>query len=325
MRGKGGTTLSEVANLQRLAKKIAQWGVVIATVAVLIHVAQQHSENLGEIDFALNVWWLVIAAVATTAANLLLPLGWRRILNSLEHDLEPSRAVRLWCLAQTGRYLPTGLVAVVSRVQLAAKEGVSRAVTLSSIAIETAILIGWASLVCSLFVPSSALPAPARWTASIVSLIGLFVAPWFAPAICHQLSRLKRVSLPAVKTRFLNKAVFLLGASVAVRAAGSLCIAAAILKLDGSSALLTVGAIYAGVVAGMIGITPAGLGVREAVMTSILASHFGLVDAAAFALLTRAWEFSFEMLFLGAASWWGRKKQDLGDFGMDSPDAEGKL
>lgn len=314
-----------MAILKKRAKQIAQWAVVITTAVVLIRVAKQHSRDLEGIDVNLDLRWLAIAAAATTTANLLLPLGWRQILNSLDNDLKSARAVRLWSLAQTGRYLPTGLVAVVSRVQLAAKEGVSRAVTLASIAIETAVLIGWASLVCSLFVPSTALPAPARWTAAIVSLIGLFVAPWFAPAICHQLSRLKRVSLPAVKTRFLNKAVFLLGASVAVRAAGSLCIAAVILKLDGSTALLTVGAIYAGVVAGMIGITPAGLGVREAVMTSILASHFGLVDAAAFALLTRAWEFIFEMLFLGAASWWGRKKQDLGDFGMDSPDAEGKL
>tara|TARA_Y100000588_G_scaffold325139_1_gene358717 strand:- start:567 stop:818 length:252 start_codon:yes stop_codon:yes gene_type:complete len=82
---------------------------------------------------------------------------------------------------------------------------------------------------------------------------------------------------------------------------------------------------YAAVVAGMIGITPAGLGVREGVMTAILASRFGLADAAAFSLLVRAWEFGSEMLFLGAASWWGRLRKSSTQSGMDSEIADGKL
>tara|TARA_B100000674_G_scaffold216319_1_gene177405 strand:- start:120 stop:347 length:228 start_codon:yes stop_codon:yes gene_type:complete len=75
----------------------------------------------------------------------------------------------------------------------------------------------------------------------------------------------------------------------------------------------------------MIGVTPAGLGVREGVMAAILASHFGLVDAAAFALLSRAWEFSFEMLFLAAATWWGRQRKSPTQSGMDSHVPDGKL
>ena len=75
---------------------------------------------------------------------------------------------------------------------------------------------------------------------------------------------------------------------------------------------LVVGAAYAAVIAGMIGITPAGLGVREGVMAAVLVDRFGIADAAAFALLIRAWEFGFEMELLGAASWWGRRHRGEG-------------
>ena len=78
-------------------------------------------------------------------------------------------------------------------------------------------------------------------------------------------------------------------------------------------------------VAGMVGVTPAGLGVREGVMAAILVDRFGLADAAAFALLSRAWEFSFEMVFLGAASWWGRRRPHNSDMRADSDSREGRL
>ena len=317
--------LSNVAKLRRQAKKITQWSVVFATVAVLVQVAREHSTNFGDINLDLDAKWLVIAAIATTVANLLLPLGWRSLLSSFNHDLKPSRAMRLWCLAQTGRYLPTGLVAVVSRVQLAAKEGISKAVTLTSIGIETVILLGWAVLICSIFIPSSVIPTATRWLAGIASSIGLIAGTAFAPVICRQLSKFKRLSVSEIKTRYLGDAVALLGSSVAARAVGSVCLAAAILNLDASSVSLTVGAVYAGVVVGMIGVTPAGIGVREGVMTAILASQFGLTDAAAFALLARAWEFTFEVFFLAAATWLGRNRKDLGNFIMDSSTAKGKL
>jgi len=101
----------------------------------------------------------------------------------------------------------------------------------------------------------------------------------------------------------------LLGASVATRAVGTICLAAGFLHVDSGDIPLVIGAAYAAVVAGMIGVTPAGLGVREGVMAAILAKQFGLADAAAFALMTRAWEFASEMLFLAVASWWGRNRQ----------------
>ena len=312
-------------DLRRYAKQTAQWAIVIATIVVLFRVGQQHQADLTQLDLKFNVGWLPLAAIATLAANLLLPLGWRRIVASFNQSLTPGQAVRVWCLAQTARYFPTGLLAVVSRLKLATKEGISKSVTATSIAIETAILFGWAVLICALFVPSTTFPALMRWLGGAVAAVGLTLTPWVVPTIGKLLARTKSFALPTPKPRLLSEGTGLLGASVAVRAVGTVCLATGFFDSTAGAIPLILGASYAAVVAGMIGVTPAGLGVREGVMAAILASHFGLVDAAAFALLSRAWEFAFEMLFLAAAAWWGRRQKSPTHSVMDSQIPDGKL
>ena len=312
-------------DLRRYAKQTTQWAIVVATIVVLFRVGRQHQADLTQIDLRLNLGWLPLAAIATITANLLLPLGWRQIIASFNHSLAPGRAVRVWCLAQTARYFPTGLLAIASRLKLATKEGISKSVTATSIAIETAILFGWAALICALFVPSTTFPTLVRWLGGTVAAVGLALTPWAVPTAGKLLARTKRFELPAPKPPLLSQATGLLGASVAIRAVGTLCLAAGFFNSTSDAIPLILGASYAAVVAGMIGVTPAGLGVREGVMAAILASHFGLVDAAAFALLSRAWEFSFEMLFLAVAAWWGRQRKSPTESGMDSHIPDGKL
>ena len=53
-------------------------------------------------------------------------------------------AVRVWCLSQTARYLPTGVAGFAARVVMAAKEGVPRTLTSATLAIELGLLAAWA-------------------------------------------------------------------------------------------------------------------------------------------------------------------------------------
>ena len=307
------------------AKLVVRWVVVVATAIVLFRVGSDHSSDLRAVDLDFDVFWLASAVIATAAANLLLPLGWRQIVISFDQALSAGPAVRLWCLAQTARYLPTGLLAVTSRLQLAARAGISRSITASSIVIETTALFGWALLVCAFFVPSTTLPLGIRWLLAISCVLGLITSPWLISFVSIRVSRIKKLTLPRPCTRLMANSVALLGASVASRAIGTTCLAVGFLGIGSGDVTLVVGAAYAGVAAGMIGVTPAGLGVREGVMAAILASRFGLSDAAAFALLSRAWEFSFEMVFLGVASWWGRSNQSQKNSGKDSSVPGAKL
>ena len=318
-RDRGGTTLTLVGQtwLQR-SRAAIRWVVVAATVAVLFRVASGHTSELKAIELDFNIFWMANAAIATTAANLLLPLGWRQILISFDQVLSAGPAVRLWCLAQTARYLPSGLLAIASRLQLATKAGISRTITATSLVVETATLFAWALLVCAIFAPSVALPVGIRWLLGITCAFGLINSSWLISFACVRMSRLKKLNMSKPHGRFLVKSTALLGASVATRAIGTTCLAVGFLGIDSSDVTLIIGAAYAGVAAGMVGITPAGLGVREGVMTAILAHRFGLSDAAAFALVSRAWEFAFEMVFLMVASWWGRGSQSNSESDKDS-------
>lgn len=324
--GNGGSSLGLVKKRWRqITTKTVQWAVVAATVAVILRLARQQSEGLKDLDLQLEPFWLIHAAIATGAANLLLPLGWRRLIASYGQLLDAGRAVRLWCLAQTARYLPSGLLAVASRLQLAAKEGVPRSLTATSIAIETFVLFSWAVIACALFVPSSSVPGMVRWVSGIAASAGLLAAPWLIPTVGARLSRIKKFAVASPQRRPLAEGIALLGTSVAARAVGTVALAAACFNVNSTDVPLIIGASYAAIVAGMVGVTPAGLGVREGVMAAILVDRFGLADAAAFALLSRAWEFSFEMVFLGAASWWGRRRPHNSDMRADSDSREGRL
>ena len=298
---------------------------MIATIVVVIRVGSQRGSDLKGVDLDLNFFWLGSAAVATATANLLLPMGWNCLIASFGSGLATGRAIRLWCLAQTARYVPTGLLAVVSRVQLATKEGISRSLTLASVAIETGALLGWSVVFCALFVPSTTFPELARLLAGGCSALILFCAPGLIRRVPQRFPILKSIGTVAPDSGLLVRAFGLWGVSVAVRGVGTICLAAGFLNLHSDDVPLVIGAMYASVVVGMIGITPAGLGVREGIMTAILASRLGIADAAAFSLFVRAWEFGSEMLFLGAASWWGRQRKSSTQSDMDSEIPDGRL
>ena len=286
-----------------------RWATVVATVAVLINLAFKHSSDLTGFSFKISPHWLIPALIATTVANLLLPLGWQNLVRAYGHEINKSSAIKLWCFAQTGRYLPTGLIAVASRISLALKLSVPKSVTAASIAVETLFLIGWAAAVCAIFIPSTFLPLVFKWLLGISASSGLLLLPLLMSGIGAKLTKTNPLKGDASTRRHIYQAGTLFGASVLIRTLGIVAVAFAFLGIQGSDINLLVGASYAGILAGMIGITPAGIGVREGVITTILATQIGIGDATAFAVLSRAWEFGAEMLFLGAASWWDHKKK----------------
>src|SRR6056297_2680013 len=147
---------------RRWLARVVRWAVGIATVVVLVQIGREQADELGSVSFDVSPAWLVPAAVLTVAADLALPFGWRHLVSAYGWPLGRGRAVRAWALSQATRYLPTGLVAVASRVSLAAAEGVPRSVAGASVAIETAVLLGWSVVIGAVAIPSSVVPLPLR-------------------------------------------------------------------------------------------------------------------------------------------------------------------
>lgn len=300
----------ERPSVRRRVWQAARWVVGILTVLVLVRVAIDQADELRRVDLTVRPLWLPFAAVLTIAAGVVLPLAWRHVLVAYGWQIGRGRALRIWCLSQATRYLPTGAMAVASRLSLTAAEGVPRSVAAASFAVESVLLVGWAALIGAVFVPSSVIPGPLRALLAVGAAAGLATLPWSLRLVGGRLPRLEALAPERLQVRELVEAIALFGANTALRAGRFVALAAALLPVAVGDVPVLLGAAYAGVVAGMVGITPAGLGVREGVIVAVLSDRVGVGDAAALAVALRAWDFVIELGFLAVATVVGRRRPE---------------
>jgi uncharacterized membrane protein YbhN (UPF0104 family) len=130
-------------------------------------------------------------------------------------------------------------------------------------------------------------------------LVGSVAALAVAPFALRLGNRL--VPVGAHHARDLYEAEALYGVNDVVRSVGFLFVTAAVHPLAGRDLFLVVGAVNAGMAVGMVGFTPAGLGVREGVIAALLGPRFGVGNGAALAVAYRLWEFAIELVWLAVA------------------------
>lgn len=311
---------------RRRAGAAVQWLLGLATAAMIGWLAVRYWDDLRRIDLQVDAVGLLGAVVVSMTATWCLALGWRELIGGYGTRLAQGPALRVWMLSQATRYLPTGLVPIAARAGLAAPLGVNRAAAGASVIVETATLVGWSAVFAALWAPADWLGTAGGWLARIVigvgAAIGLATLPWtLAGAWWRRIDDLmrRRVVLRwlsgRMQTDALNaerttvwRATFVYGLAVAQRLMAAVLLAGALLAAGADDIWLIAGATAAGIVVGMVGITPAGLGVREVVVAALLAERFGVGDAAAFAIAVRALEFAHELVLLPLAAAAGRAK-----------------
>ena len=324
---------------RRTVGRLLRWLVVLATVVLLAGVVISRWDSLQDTDFNLSGRWLVPASLLALLATMLLVLSWRSLLTAYGCSLKPLPAMRIWSFSQATRYLPSGLVPVAARAWLAAPSSVPRLVSAMSVLVETAALLGWAALAAAIWAPGDWIHPALRVALGTAALVGLITLPftlagvrlrgrsratkWVSRRIGDLLGRLgvRQEINDALATGMLQasrvgvwKAGGLYGTAVATRLAAFALLAAAVLPLGetasstsvASDLWLVVGAAAASLVVGMVGITPAGLGVRETLLTTFLTARFGLGDALSYSIALRAWEIVLELLFIAVAAYVGR-------------------
>lgn len=285
--------------------RLARLAVVAAVVAVVAKVAVDNAGALSRVRLQLDALWLVAAVPCTASAGLLLALGWRRLLAAWGSDLGLAAAIRIWWRAQASRYLPTGMVAVASREVLSARQGVPRSLGAASNLVEIGILVAWGAVVAGALLPSSVLPLVLRALVVAAGAALLAGLPWALRLGRRLLPSRLLGRLPALASTGLcpgahYRAAVLYGASVAAKSAAFVLVAAAILPVHPGEVALLMGAVQGASVVGILGVTPAGIGVREGVMALVLGPSLGLGSALALAVVWRAWELAFELVWLGA-------------------------
>jgi len=272
--------------------------------------AAANIDELRDADLDIGPWWWVAAAPFTAAASVVLPLAWHRAVAGLGGRLESRRAVEIWWVSQAARFVVTMVGSAAGRVALAAREGVAVEVAAAAQVVELVLLVGWTTLLGAL--PGRDLPVPGavRWALLAVAAAGLVALPWSAAAGLRLVGRFR----PGVGARQVDRpaligASLLYGLNAVLRSAAFVLVAAGLLPVDAGDAVPLVAGWNLAAVAGIVGITPAGIGVREGVMVGLLERRFGLGGAAALAAAWRAWELAFELASVATVTVLGRRRR----------------
>lgn len=304
--GAGGST----SQARRLLGRSARMVLALVAVGILLYVGHSNAHDLTKVKLRLSPAWLVAAFPFYAASSLCLALGWRQQLAAFGHRLPVAVAIRIWWRAQLARYVPSGLAAFASRAALGRDAGVPPAVGAASLVFELVTIIGWGCVAAAIGLPSILLAGPLRLALGAAAAAGLASLPFTYPRVARlgrRIPALQTLSATPARRPALYGGVGLYGTSVALKSVSFVLFAAALVSTRTSDGWLLAGAVQAAAVIGIIGVTPAGIGVREGAMIGLLSHRFGTTDAAALAVAWRAWEFSFELSWLGLGTVIGRR------------------
>jgi uncharacterized membrane protein YbhN (UPF0104 family) len=286
--------------------KVGRAVFAVALIGLLVLAAVDNYGKLKDVDLQPQPGWALAAVPFTFIGGLALPLAWRHVLFAYGYSLERATALRIWCISQASRFVPTGAVMVASRVALTARQDVPKSVAGASVAIELGLMLLWGAFYTA-WLPSYWVPGPLRVLLAVGAIGALVALPWLLRVVGRFLPRFPAIAPDALRVRHLYEAIALYGVNDLVRCIGFFFIAASLHTVDRSDLLWITAAVNLSVVIGMVGITPAGLGVREGVLAALLAPRVGAGNALAMSVVFRAWDFLFELVWMAIAVTWERQ------------------
>jgi uncharacterized membrane protein YbhN (UPF0104 family) len=269
-------------------------GIVIGVAGLAFVVARvvRDRDEIADALAAASPGGLIVAFVAGLAAMTLLGANWLAILRAGGAHAPWRRGLGWFFVGQLGKYVPGGIWPIVGQAELAARDGVPRSTAYRSTALSmVATLLGAAAVaaLAGLVAPSGARLIPALLALGVtVVLIGLAFAP--LRRVLHRLAdrvTTRELRLPegawfaGIVARYLP-----MWALFAVMTIGSAHALGASLDAE-----LVLTLIYAACLSWMAGFVivglPGGLGVREAVLISLLTGPLGAGVAVSTALISR--------------------------------------
>jgi uncharacterized membrane protein YbhN (UPF0104 family) len=257
-----------------------------------------------------DLGYLALATLVLAVSYAMVAALWAAALRRAA-GLALAGGMRIWFASNLARYVPGNVWSFVGAVELARREGVPRRTTLAVMALAQLLSVGTALLVgLPVLVAGEVRPGRA------VALGGLAVAvaALLAVALRHRAAALLRRRYPEVGARELAPpprfAAALAGGYGLYWVVTGLAFAGLIRSLRPLAAgevPLAVAAYAAAYAVGFLAlVTPAGLGVREGVLTLALAQVMPAGAALAVALLSRLWMMLVELLGAGLMQLLGR-------------------
>ena len=268
---------------QRLVRA-AKTLLVVATLALAGRVVAHQWAGVRDGLGTLSVGWTSLSAAFALAALVAIALSWREVLADLGSALPLPTALRIFLLAQLGKYLPGGVFALAGQMEVASRYGVSRAraAAASVVTLWLGIAMGGLVGLGALALLPRDLAGPFLPALLLVPLAGLLHPRPLNALINRGLALLRRPPLEH------SLSVFGTGRALCWSAASWLLLGLhvwALCRDVGATqpvlALAITGFAAAWLIGFVVVIAPAGFGVREAVLVAVLGGSLAAGSSAA--------------------------------------------
>ncbi len=255
--------------------------------------------------------WIGLSVPLLASARLVLALAQREIYRRAGYQLTVGESIGLITVPQLGKYLPGKVMTVAGHMGIARSFGVPPAVSGSAVILQQALTLATTTtLGLMLLLTRSGQHSQAdfvRLTLGGVVLLLLLLA-LLHPKVYLRLVNLflrvlkrrpveMQISLPLMirlfATAFLYSALGIGGFAV---------MAAGVIDVPFSSVLMLAGAYCLASVGGFLALfAPAGIGVREGIMLTVIGGFLSPAQAALIVVAARLWAMAMDVLMAGVA------------------------
>ncbi len=231
--------------------------------------------------------WIALAVLVILVSYAMSVEAWRRILDGWNQHLAYGRAARVWLVANLGRYIPGKVWSVAGLIVLAQRAGVAPwAAGASAFAIQ-AVAIGTAVALVAAATPGAAPPlrlvAAAAVAVATIALLAWDRGIRTVARLMGSTAPVQPLPVPAVATSAG------LGVLAWIAHGIAFWLLARGLGLPDTLSVVTAAGVFPlGYILGLLALfAPGGLGVREVVLTGLLAPTLGWGGAVALSVASR--------------------------------------
>jgi uncharacterized membrane protein YbhN (UPF0104 family) len=295
-------------------KKIAGFFIILACFFFLGRVLYRNLGELGSHQWSLKPWLLALSFLFLFANLTISCFAWKRVLLLFGARLPFRQCFKVMFVSALGKYLPGKVWPYLGQMYLSGKAGIPRNVTLLSVLLLFGIssLVGLLAFVASLYLWGS-------FSVTHVSLLLIgslaFILIILSPPVLNRLLRaLALVSKGFRKglipegvivhggLRDVGKIILIFAVNWVVFGIALYLLSNSFYHLDVSQTIILCGVFAVSVISGILSFfVPAGLGVREGVLSCLLGLFIPLSVAIVISLVLRVWMILGELLCFVAA------------------------
>ena len=281
--------------------------VVATTVSLLVAIALVRAISRDG-PAALDAWraadvrwtWIAISIVSGLSGHAALIVGWRRLLKDSRVPISFWQAARLMLVSNLGRYLPAAKAWQMSIIAIIASENNLPATLLAASSLFYGLVGVAVGAILLFWTGSAAIGVHSAWLAVPLSGVLALVA---APALLNFVPPLRTVivrrvpGLEYVTAGTMWALVWTCALSWVAWGIGLYALALGLMPQAGASVAVYVAAWIGPFLAGVASlVTPAGLGVRDEVMrTMLVSSGVSATGAIVVVLVARIWATALEV------------------------------